>query len=73
MMGAWSRLVGEDFVDWLAPAAGLRWIDVGCGNGAFIELLVERWNYGDGCDNTELSFRDLCSRHRNSRNSKKIG
>ena len=42
MMGTWSRLVGEAFLDWLAPSSGLRWIDVGCGNGAFTELLVDR-------------------------------
>ena len=42
MMGVWSRLAGEIFLDWLAPRPGLRWIDVGCGNGAFTELLVER-------------------------------
>ena len=42
MMGMWSRLAGETFLDWLAPRSGLRWIDVGCGNGAFTELLVER-------------------------------
>jgi ubiquinone/menaquinone biosynthesis C-methylase UbiE len=41
-MGAWSRLAGEIFLDWLAPAAGLRWIDVGCGSGAFTQLVVER-------------------------------
>jgi len=41
-MGAWSRLAGEVFLDWLAPAPGLRWIDVGCGNGAFTEALMER-------------------------------
>ena len=41
-MGRWSRLVGEPFLDWLAPSNGLRWIDVGCGNGAFTELVVER-------------------------------
>jgi ubiquinone/menaquinone biosynthesis C-methylase UbiE len=42
MMGIWSRSVGEIFLDWLAPPAGLHWIDVGCGNGAFTELLVTR-------------------------------
>ncbi len=42
MMGVWSRLVGDIFIDWLAPRAGLRWIDIGCGNGAFTELLVNR-------------------------------
>jgi len=42
MMGTWSRAAGEIFIDWLAPSRGLRWIDVGCGTGAFTELLVER-------------------------------
>src|SRR5206468_12295984 len=42
MMGIWSRSAGEIFLDWLAPPSGLRWIDVGCGNGAFTELLAER-------------------------------
>jgi ubiquinone/menaquinone biosynthesis C-methylase UbiE len=42
MMGIWSRFAGEIFLDWVAPPLGLRWIDVGCGNGAFTELLVER-------------------------------
>lgn len=41
-MGTWSQYAGETFLDWLAPAAGLRWIDVGCGNGAFTEMLAER-------------------------------
>lgn len=41
-MGTWSQLVGEAFLDWLAPGPGLRWLDVGCGNGAFTETIVER-------------------------------
>jgi hypothetical protein len=31
-MGKWSQLVGENFLDWLAPGSGLRWLDIGCGN-----------------------------------------
>jgi SAM-dependent methyltransferase len=42
MMGTWSRLAGEVFLDWLALPSGMRCVDVGCGNGAFTELLVER-------------------------------
>ena len=41
-MGVWSRLAGEVFLDWLAPPPGLRWLDVGCGNGAFTEMIAER-------------------------------
>jgi SAM-dependent methyltransferase len=41
-MGQWSQLAGEVFLDWLAPPSGLRWLDVGCGNGAFTEMIVER-------------------------------
>jgi SAM-dependent methyltransferase len=42
MMGRWSRLVGEPFLDWVDVPAGVRWLDVGCGNGAFTETLVSR-------------------------------
>lgn len=41
-MGDWSRRVGTIFIDWLTLPSGLKWIDVGCGNGAFTELIVER-------------------------------
>ncbi len=51
-MGAWSRLAGEVFLDWLAPSPGLRWADVGCGNGAFTELIAER------CAPAELQAMD---------------
>lgn len=41
-MGQWSQRVGGAFLDWLAVPAQQRWLDVGCGNGAFTELIVAR-------------------------------
>jgi SAM-dependent methyltransferase len=42
LMGRWSQLAGAKFLDWLDAPKGLRWIDVGCGNGAFTEVLIAR-------------------------------
>ena len=42
MMGRWSLLAGAQFLDWLGAPDGARWLDVGCGNGAFTELVVTR-------------------------------
>jgi SAM-dependent methyltransferase len=41
-MGVWSQEAGARFLDWLALPPRLRWLDVGCGNGAFTELIVDR-------------------------------
>jgi len=42
LMGRWSRVAGEVFLDWLDIPANARWLDVGCGNGAFTEALIAR-------------------------------
>jgi ubiquinone/menaquinone biosynthesis C-methylase UbiE len=42
LMAPWSRAAGKQFLDWLAVPAGLRWLDVGCGTGAFTELVLEQ-------------------------------
>jgi ubiquinone/menaquinone biosynthesis C-methylase UbiE len=42
MMGRWSRAAGDVFLDWLKLPPGLRWADIGCGTGAFTQLLLER-------------------------------
>jgi ubiquinone/menaquinone biosynthesis C-methylase UbiE len=39
-VGRWSRLVARDFLGWLDRAAGLRWLDVGCGTGALSASLL---------------------------------
>src|SRR5437870_180103 len=39
-MGRWSRAIGEKFLAWLNAPKGARWLDVGCGTGAFSELIL---------------------------------
>jgi SAM-dependent methyltransferase len=39
-MGAWSRAIGERFLAWLGAPRAARWLDVGCGTGAFSELVL---------------------------------
>ena len=43
-MGRWSGLVAQPFVDWLGPALGQRWLDVGCGSGALSEVVIREQN-----------------------------
>lgn len=42
MMGRWSKRVGVQFLDWVSPPKNLKWVEVGCGNGAFTEELIAR-------------------------------
>ena len=42
MMGKWSTLASTVFLDWLQAPEGQRWVDIGCGNGAFTETLIDR-------------------------------
>jgi SAM-dependent methyltransferase len=64
-MGKWSQLAGRTFLDWIAPAPGLRWLDVGCGNGAFTEMLVERCAPASvqGVDPSEAQLAFARTRH----------
>ena len=39
-VGRWSRQAALDFLRWLQPAPGLRWLDVGCGTGALTATLL---------------------------------
>jgi ubiquinone/menaquinone biosynthesis C-methylase UbiE len=42
LMAPWSQAVGKEFLRWLAAPPDRRWLDVGCGTGAFTELLLEQ-------------------------------
>jgi SAM-dependent methyltransferase len=63
-MGAWSLLAGVAFLQWLAPPTGARWVDVGCGNGAFTELVVTRCapKHVDGIDPSAEQLAYACTR-----------
>ncbi|MFL5760357.1 MAG: class I SAM-dependent methyltransferase [Thermomicrobiales bacterium] len=39
-MGRWSRPAADAFLAWLAPSAGRRWLDVGCGTGALTQAIL---------------------------------
>jgi len=64
MMGVWSGLAGDVFLDWLKPGVGLRWVDVGCGNGAFTEQVVNRFAPAEihGVDPSEAQLNFARSR-----------
>jgi SAM-dependent methyltransferase len=63
-MGKWSQLAGSTFLDWLAPEPDQRWLDVGCGNGAFTEMLIGRCHPASvhGVDPSEEQLAYACMR-----------
>ena len=63
-MGRWSRIVGEKFLDWLAPAGELKWLDVGCGNGAFTDLVLDK------CDPSSIHGVDPSQEQLDAANSR---
>jgi SAM-dependent methyltransferase len=64
-MGQWSRLAGHSFLQWLAPEHGLKWADIGCGNGSFTQMLIEHVGAAsiDGVDPSpeQIEFARLSS------------
>jgi len=53
-MGRWSRQVAGLFLDWLDPAPGLHWLDLGCGTGALAQVICRHSPPSSlvGCDPT---------------------
>jgi SAM-dependent methyltransferase len=41
-MGRWSRLLAQEFLNWLDLPVGLRWIDLCCGSGILTEAIFAR-------------------------------
>jgi ubiquinone/menaquinone biosynthesis C-methylase UbiE len=41
-MARWSRLLAPQFLDWLEPPPGARWLDVCCGTGILSQAIATR-------------------------------
>jgi len=39
--GVWSQIAGSQFLNWLSPTPRQRWVDIGCGTGAFTEQKIK--------------------------------
>jgi len=63
-MGRWSRMLGREFVQWLAPDPGLNWLDVGCGTGALVDAILASAEPASviGCDPAQ-PLVDYAGRH----------
>ena len=59
-MCVWSQLLGLEFMNWLSPDTGQRYIHVEYGNGAFTEQILELCAplevQGLGSSNTQIEF-----------------
>jgi SAM-dependent methyltransferase len=42
-MGRWSRLVADEFLNWLSLPSNLRWLDLCCGSGVLTQAIVEHF------------------------------
>jgi ubiquinone/menaquinone biosynthesis C-methylase UbiE len=57
-MGQWSRAVGKTFLEWLRPPNDARWLEVGCGTGAFTQVILDHGAPGEvvGIDPAEAQL-----------------
>ena len=74
-IGRWSRPVAQAFVPWLAPPAGARWLDVGCGTGALTETVLALANPAQvvGVDPSEAFLGEASARVADPRVSLRVG
>lgn len=42
-VGRWSRRVADEFLPWLQPPRHVAWLDVGCGTGALVERILDKF------------------------------
>ena len=74
-VGRWSRRIAPEFAAWLAVPPGGRWLDVGCGTGAFTEAILGSANPGSvvGVDPSSSFIEHARSKVDDSRASFTVG
>ncbi len=74
-VGRWSRLVAQEFLNWLGVPAGKRWVDVGCGTGALSQAILKAASPGEvkGIDRSEGYTAYAKERVKDPRASFKLG
>ncbi len=68
-MDVWSRLLADEFLNWLSLPSNLRWLDACCGSGVLTEAIVERFApaYVAGVDASPQQI-EFARAHRNRTN-----
>ena len=74
-MGRWSKLVGRQFLTWLDAPPQSKWIDVGCGNGAFTDeiLAISKPASVTGIDPSEGQIQFARQRHSSAEAEYRVG
>jgi SAM-dependent methyltransferase len=74
-MGRRSRISGRKFVDWLALAKGLEWLDVGCGTGALGAVVLDAADPAalTGIDPSEIQIAGAGEKISDQRASFRVG
>ena len=75
LMGRWSRLTGEQFLEWLDVPARQNWLDVGCRNGAFTAEILSRTSPVSvtGIDPSQAQLSHAHARHARANATFQIG
>ncbi len=74
-MGRWSKMVGLQFLHWLDAPLKSKWIDVGCGNGAFTDEVINHCQPSSvtGIDPSEGQIQYARQRHQTGQADYHVG
>ncbi len=74
-MGRWSKMVGVQFLHWLETPTQSKWLDVGCGNGAFTDEVIKQCTPSSvtGIDPSEGQIQYARQRHQTGQADYHVG